>query len=112
MKTIEERAREFAAKSMSLFMDSSDEQDIYCEDLIMSYAAGAKSERAELTRWNDPDESRPENMQRVLVKYKKADGSTKVGIATFHHPFDIGRGSFVMEASRPQYIIGWRPIHE
>lgn len=69
MKTIEERAREFAVKSMSLFMDSSDEQDIYCEDLIMSYAEGAKSERAELARWNAVDESLPADGSVVLCKY-------------------------------------------
>lgn len=40
-----EKAREYARNGMSLYMDTSDEQDIYCEDLIQAYLAGAKSER-------------------------------------------------------------------
>lgn len=42
-----EKAREYARNGMSLYMDTSDEQDIYCEDLIQAYLAGAKSEREE-----------------------------------------------------------------
>lgn len=49
MGTIE-KAREYARNGMSLYMDTSDEQDIYCEDLIQAYLAGAKSEREELIR--------------------------------------------------------------
>lgn len=46
MGTIE-KAREYARNGMSLCMDTSDEQDIYCEDLIQAYLAGAKAEREE-----------------------------------------------------------------
>lgn len=76
------------------------------------FVAGAEWMREELLRWHDPKESRPKNMQRILVKYKKADGRIRIGIATFHHPFNIGQGSFVIEGSRPRYILGWREIHE
>lgn len=48
MGTIEE-AREYARNGMSLCMDTSDEQDIYCEDLIQAYLAGAEDKRKELT---------------------------------------------------------------
>lgn len=37
-----DKAREYARNGMSLCMDTSDEQDIYCEDLIQAYIAGAK----------------------------------------------------------------------
>lgn len=121
MKTIEERAKAYANEhypEMTLYGDWAD--DGWDEGYNAAgrgvaeeaFIAGAEAEHAKLTRWNDPDELRPDNMQRVLVKYKKTDGSTKVGIATFHNPFGIGRGSFVMEASRPRYIIGWRQIYE
>lgn len=80
-------------------------------DVWNACLSGAQHVYEELTRWNDPDESRPNNMQRVLVKCQKADGSIEVDIATFHHFPNIGRGSFCIEASRPKYIIGWREIH-
>ena len=48
MATIEE-AREYARKGMSLCMDSSDEKDIYCEDLAQAYLAGGESTQKALT---------------------------------------------------------------
>lgn len=63
-----EKAREYARNGMSLYMNTSDEQDIYCEDLIQAYLAGAKSEREELTRWHDPKEELPPIEKAVLVK--------------------------------------------
>lgn len=37
-----EKAREYARNGMSLYMDTSDEQDIYCEDLIQAYPCWGK----------------------------------------------------------------------
>lgn len=104
MKTIEEMADAYCRENAQ-----QEGHDI--EDVRNAYLSGAEHVYEELTRWNDPDESRPNNMQRVLVKCQKADGSIEVDIATFHHFLNIGRGSFCIEASRPKYIIGWREIH-
>lgn len=106
MKTIE-KAREYARNGMSLCMDISDEQDIYCEDLIQAYLAGAKSEREELTKWNDPKRP-PNNYHTVLLKIKKDDrGDTRCAIGCYK--YGRWRGS---DVGNYDHIVGWREIHE
>ena len=105
-----EKAREYARNGMSLYMDTSDEQDIYCEDLIQAYLAGAKSEREELTRWHDPKEELPKDNRDVLVKttlcaryciaFYKANGARNYHWHENNGPLD------------DDMVIGWRPIHE
>lgn len=68
MKTIEERALEYANSGATLFMDSPEENDIYCDDIARSYIAGAKDEREELLRWRDPKKEQPEDGATVLGK--------------------------------------------
>lgn len=109
MGTIE-KAREYARNGMSLYMDTSDEQDIYCEDLIQAYLAGAKSEREELIRWHDPKEELPKDNRDVLVKttlcaryciaFYKANGARNYHWHENNGPID------------DDMVIGWRPIHE
>ena len=114
METIKEKIQKASSDAAKEWVPSTMETGFERIDPVRQgcFIEGAKWMHAELTRWNDPDESRPENLQRVLVKYRQTNGSTKVGIATFHRLLGIGRGAFVMGASRPQYIIGWREIHE
>lgn len=105
-----EKAREYARNGMSLYMDTSDEQDIYCEGLIQAYLAGAKSEREELTRWHDPKEELPKDNRDVLVKttlcaryciaFYKANGARNYHWHENNGPID------------DDMVIGWRPIHE
>lgn len=105
-----EKAREYARNGMSLYMDTSDEQDIYCEDLIQAYLAGAKSEREELIRWHDPKEELPKDNRDVLVKttlcaryciaFYKANGARNYHWHENNGPID------------DDMVIGWRPIHE
>lgn len=114
MGTIE-KAREYARNGMSLYMDTSDEQDIYCEDLIQAYLAGAKSEREELTRWHDPKEELPPIYDNVMVKYMALDGCEHVAIA-WRSAGDAGGCTYTISgtgvAINSRNVIGWREIHE
>lgn len=107
MGTIE-KAREYARNGMSLYMDTSDEQDIYCEDLIQAYLAGAKSEREELIRWHDPKEELPPIEKVVLVKlnfgrgYALADRGDEGWWYADSEEWEIS----------DEQVIGWREIHD
>lgn len=106
MKTIEERALEYANSGATLFMDSPEENDIYCDDIARSYIAGAKDEREELLRWRDPKKEQPEDGATVLGKYRDPQ-----------RPFDLVR--YINSRWYKEYhswsgpsgeVIGWRPI--
>lgn len=110
MKTIE-KAREYARNGVSLCMDTSDEQDIYCEDLIQAYLAGAQSEREELTRWRDPKKELPELLTPVLGKQSDAKKTYYKVVYRREYDDDIGY-YWTDNGCRSLYIDGWRPILE
>lgn len=66
MKTLEEKARIVARKSMSLCMDNMEEEDIYIDDLTILYIAGY----TEALRWRDADKEQPDEYTQVLIKTK------------------------------------------
>lgn len=66
MKTIKERALEYANSGTTLFMDSPEEDIIYRDDIVNGYIAGAIDERKELLRWRNPKEEQPEDGAIVL----------------------------------------------
>lgn len=105
MGTIE-KAREYARNGMSLCMDTSNEQDIYCEDLIQAYLAGAKAEREEITCWHDPKDL-PERDKDVLLK---------IQLIGYDEPmYSIGYWDdsyFSNTLGHHGEVIGWREIHE
>lgn len=105
MKTIE-KAREYARNKMSLCMDTSDEQDIYCEDLMQAYLAGAEDEHEVLIKWNDPKEP-PERGKDVLLKLRyEADAEPSYTVGYWN-------GTYYGDAlGANSEIIGWREIHE
>jgi len=104
MKGIE-KAREYARNGMSLYMDTSDEQDIYCEDLIQAYLAGAKDEHKELTKWNDP-KCPPTHRKPVLIKGVTPSGRKCLVVGVF---YKSGLQTNTYYKVDP---IGWREIHE
>lgn len=109
MKTIEERAEEYASQYC-------DGDCALCDDICgrlrsgRSFIDGAESEREELTRWHDPKVELPETDVEVLVMVH-ADG----------HIYDVMRydqngwwqkapgGGWCAPNNAP---IGWRHIHE
>lgn len=111
MKTIE-KAREYARNGVSLCMDTSDEQDIYCEDLIQAYLAGAQSELEELTRWNDPNKP-PTDEMRVIAKVVLPNGATLVTGAWYAvNEFPTGWSVGLDRTFENLHVLGWRPIYE
>lgn len=111
MTTIE-KAREYARNGVSLCMDTSDEQDIYCEDLIQAYLAGAQSEREELTRWNDPNKP-PTDEMRVIAKVVLLNGATLVTGAWYAvNEFPTGWSVDLDRTFENLHVLGWRPIYE
>lgn len=111
MKTIEERAKEYAnILGATLFMDSPEEDIIYRDDLARAYASGAKEERAELTRWRAPDEELPADGVEVLCK-----------VVSPHRTYDVlrhDRFGWWKEAPGGGWcaecwaVMAWRPIYE
>lgn len=75
------------------------------KDINDAFIAGAEF----ANKWIDVDTEKPKNGEVVLVKYKTANQTDKIGIATYHNPFGI-IGGFVIQGSCPRYITHWRRI--
>lgn len=114
MKTIEEKAIEYANAGTTLFMDTAEEDIIYRDGLALSYAAGAKWIREELTRWNDPKESLPEYYKSVMIKFRQS-GLIRMAVAWLSAG-DAGEYLWTIDGTNvlvnEKKVIGWRPIHE
>lgn len=95
MKTIEDRAREYASKCSGI------------QSTAWGFIAGAESEHAELLRWHDPKEELPEDGVFVLLK---------TGIYPFTVAKHVTDGWFEpgdYECGLPdEDVLGWREIHE
>ena len=108
MKTVEEKAREYAKKRIILENRDkfSDEANLRAAEYYAykAYLAGY----AEATRWRDPKVELPENGEPVIVKYMTARNKEKHGIGKY---FDLGIGNpWTIEGSTGREVIGWRPI--
>lgn len=92
MKTIEERAKEYAEKC-------------YVQNTEWGFIAGAQAEHELMTRWHDPNIT-PDDNKPVII-------CTSPGIyyiAAYDKQFNYwftGNGSFYRHE-----ILGWREIHE
>lgn len=107
MKTIKERAAEYAHKYRREVRDLSGER---ADAAFAGFIAGANSEREDLTRWHDPKVELPDTDVEVLVMVH--DGG---------HTYDVMRydqhgwwqkapgGGWCAPNNTP---IGWRHIHE
>lgn len=93
MKTIEERAKAYAAKC-------------HGQNTEWGFIAGAQSEREELIRWRDPKDL-PERDKDVLLK---------IQLVGYDEPmYSIGYWNdsyFSNTLGHHGEVIGWRPIYE
>lgn len=105
METIDER-------SDAYIRENARQEGYDAEDVRTAYIDGAEAEHKLLTRWHDPEKTSPNNLQRVLVKYKKDGGGMGIAIATYHRPLCTGNGTFAFEVPPSQNIVGWRSIYE
>ena len=101
MKTLEQRAKEYAHKYRRERQDLGGKE---ADAVYLGFIEGAKSERAELTRWRDPKEEVPEAGVDVLIKL--ITGKCEVGYYIEHVNW---RGA---DGIVDDYIVGWRPIIE
>lgn len=101
MKTIEERAQEYAHQYRR---DAHDLKGERADAALAAYCQGAEDEHKELTRWHDPNIT-PDDNKPVII-------CTSPGIyyiAAYDKQFNYwftGNGSFYRHE-----IIGWREIH-
>lgn len=97
MKTIEERAKEYAEKC-------------YVQNTEWGFIAGAQAEHELLTRWHDPKENMPEPNHDVLTKWRWKDGSGEIISVGGFNGEEMGAHAIVY----PELfdVIGWREIHE
>ncbi len=100
MKTIKERAKEYAVKCPG------------CKNAEWGFIAGAQSEREELLRWHDPKEELPEEGAVVLGKI--ADEGTAYYTILHYDIFGWWVRPTPLEswAGCPYDVMKWRYIHE
>lgn len=121
MKTIEERAKEYVAKSWSdIPVGDFNEDHVTFENIVTeAYFAGAQSEHAELTHWHDPKEELPEEGECVLIKAVDELGNEALYMGSWEgdrYITDLGLvfGNDFDNESVPDMnikVIGWRKIH-
>lgn len=110
MKTIEERATEYACND-GVIPDSYECEscyNIYGKCTRDAYIAGAKSEREEITRWHDPKKELPKDDRDVLIR---TTSCRKYRIA-FYNANESLKYHW-RESNRPlddDMVIGWREI--
>lgn len=104
MKTIEERAQEYAHQYRR---DAHDLKGERADAAFAAYCQGAEDEHKELTKWNGP-ERHPNNYHTVLLKIKNDDiGGAMYAIG--YYEYGRWRGS---DVGNYDHIVGWREIHE
>ena len=110
MKTIAERADEYAQKAWSEIKDFNEDHTTFENIVASAYDAGAKSEREELLRWHDPKEELPETDIEVLVKIDALRNKYDIMKHNQHGWWQKAPGGGWCAPNNAP--IGWRHIHE
>lgn len=122
MKTIQERADEYASRAWSALNEEFNEDHTTFENIVSAaFVAGAKSEMEDLARWRDPKEELPDREQYdwVLIRIRGCDGF--IGLPhigelrsdgywhskDYDDLFKLGES---FEERLNCEVIGWRPI--
>lgn len=108
MKTIEERAQEYAHQYRR---DAHDLKGERADAAFAAYCQGAEDEHKELTRWHDPRWELPEPSTPVLGKQQ--DNQKTYYKIVYRHEYDNEAGRYMWTDSNgcPIYVDGWREIH-
>lgn len=107
MKTIEERALEYAERICSAIETNE------IKDVSQDFANGARSEHEMLTRWNDPEDVLPDMNKNVLVKFV-----ARSDVNTYYYTIGMlyENNQLICENDLANHryfkIIGWRKIFE
>lgn len=122
MKTIQERAADYAGKAWSNIEDFNEDHVTFENIVTDAFVAGAQSEREELLRWRDPEVELPDSSKFdwVLLRVQYADGFIgipKIGElrsdglwhCTEYDDLKLGES---FEAVYGCKVIGWRPLEE
>lgn len=112
MKTIQERAADYAGKAWSNIEDFNEDHVTFENIATEAFVAGAQSEREELLRWRDPNVELPKDGEEVLVKadcpYCRYDVMKHDAFGWWEKTSLAGGGWYKAEVE----ITGWRPIQE
>lgn len=111
MKTIEERAKEYAERMCEII--SNEDFNHVRED----FSNGAKSEHEELTRWNSPEEYLPAPRRVVLLKLQNPHyfniEKYAIGCRTLSDEWDVSDDKIELSLYEGTLkVVGWREIHE
>lgn len=106
MKTLEQRAKEYAHKYRRECQDLGGKE---ANVAYLGFIEGAKSERAELTMWRNPAEELPSDSMRVLVYVQLPNRASLVTGGWYGtHPSEQGWNIDISwEGLR---VVGWRPL--
>lgn len=110
MKTIEERADEYASRAWSALNEEFNEDHTIFENIVSAaFVAGAKSEMEDLARWRCPKKELPENSMRVIVCAQLPNGARLITGGWYGaDPGEIGWNIDI--DWKELEVIGWRPI--
>lgn len=110
MKTIQERAADYAGKAWSNIEDFNEDHVTFENIVTDAFVAGAQSEREELLRWRDPNVELPKDGEEVLIKTtmcKKYCVAFYKGNNCKNYRWHENNG-----AIDDDMVVGWRPIRE
>lgn len=111
MKTIQERADEYASRAWSALNEEFNEDHTIFENIVSAaFVAGAKSELEELTRWQCPKKQLPETDKEVLVTVDADDHTHDVMKYDQHGWWQKAPGGGWCAAELTP--AGWRYIQE
>lgn len=110
MKTIQERAADYAGKAWSNIEDFNEDHVTFENIATDAFVAGAQSERKELLRWRDPKKELPEEGVDVLIKTTMC---RKYCVAFYKgNNYQNYRWHENNGAIDDDMVVGWRPIRE
>lgn len=106
MKTLEQRAKEYAHKYRRERQDLGGKE---ADAVYLGFIEGAKSERAELTMWRNPAEELPSDSMRVLVHVQLPNRASLVTGGWYGtHPSE--QGWHIDISWEGLHVVGWRPL--